>query len=116
MASSEIRLSIIGPREILEQLRATTIKDVMISKPVPLTGPSDILDAPMNPKDVADAFDMIKVIFDTGIAGLTFVSALLGILKQSKGKVSFADPDTGRSLGTLDHTSPEDEARRLLKV
>jgi hypothetical protein len=113
---SEVMLSIIGRPTIIQALSQQDVaNEVKLSKPVPLTGPSDVLDAPLNPDDTKTDLEISQAIFETLAAARAFFNHLSSLLQSyPEDKVQLQSATTGQPLGTVDHTTSLRDIERML--
>jgi hypothetical protein len=88
------------------------------SQPSRLESAADVLDAPLNPDDVSHILEITKLVFETGIAALGFLSAAVGLFNtgHSKERLLLKDSRTGKTLGNLSPDTSPDEIRRMLGI
>ena len=90
--------------EVAEKIKFLKIDKLLLSEPVSLSSPSDVLDAPINPDEIKDYLMLVKVVFQAGSAAISFASALNKILKE--GDEAIKIEKDGKTTSCLLYTSP----------
>lgn len=84
-------LNIKGGHNLIREIEHEKIDGMQTGRPIAVKSPSDVLDSPLNPSDIIDGVELIKLAFETAAAGATFFTALIKLLKEKKYKVVVSD-------------------------
>jgi hypothetical protein len=103
--------SISSSKDVINEISQLKNCDFIMSEPIDMANPSDVLDSPLNPDDVVKGIEMIKLMFEASTAIITFCTALIGILKKNKARarISIAEREI-----IIDANSSIDEIKTVL--
>ena len=107
-----ILISIKSSENIAENVSKMDFEQVLISEPIGLTSPSDVLDAPLNPDDIVQGVEVVKVMFQAGSAILTFCTAMIKLLKENKATAQISTQEGEKQIDG--NTKPE-ELEKMIK-
>jgi len=100
-----------GKIGISKELSSFKEDSIIFGKSIIQNSPSDVLDSPLNPSDISEGIELVKVIFETASAGLAFYSYLVKILKEKKEK---ATVETDNKTIVIDgESTPEEIVKEL---
>jgi hypothetical protein len=110
---------LIGNPELIEHIyQEAQRQQLRASQPSRLESAADVLDAPLNPDDVLQALELIKIFFETATAALAFFTAVVGLFKTGalKEEVVLKNSNTGKTLGKVNQATTTDDIKRMLDI
>lgn len=105
-------LNIKGGQNLIQEIEHEKIDGMQTGRPIAIKSPSDALDSPLNPGDIIDGVELIKLAFETAAAGVTFFTALIKLLKEKKGKVVVSDDN--KSEEVTEDSNPDELVNKFL--
>jgi hypothetical protein len=83
------------------------------SEPVPLESPVDTLDSPINPDDIHQVLELIKIAFETGTAAVAFFSGLKAVWPKDSEATVANDRATGKPVKVHSQSDPTEIVSEL---
>ncbi len=108
-----ILISIKASEDVVKELSAMEFENVLMTEPINLSSPSDVLDAPLNPDDIINGVEVVKVMFQAGTAILAFCTAFINLLKEKNAKAKMTTKEGQKEVDG--NTKPEDLNKLISK-
>lgn len=107
-------VTIISTNDVISELVSIDSDGISLSEPIRVDSPADVLDAPINPNDIVNGLEIVKVILETSTAVLAFGSILVKVLHERKAKAVLKKNDSDSKPITIDVASSLEEVKRIL--
>lgn len=109
--SEIIFLSVESEGAILTELKSISIEGIIIGNPIPIDNASDVLDAPLNPDDITQGLEIVKVIFQTGTSIAAFCATVIKLLKEKNAK---AKVKSKKGMRIIDEKTSVDDFQNFI--
>lgn len=108
-------VTVISTNEVISELINIDTEGISLSEPIRVDSPADVLDAPINPNDVVNGLEIVKVVLETSTAVLAFGSILVKVLQERKAEATIKKNNSTSKPIKIDVASSLEEVKRILE-